>query len=588
MAFILLLSGAGRAVPQDGGEAPAEDAQAEGLRIGLVLFETSRDEPALQSLCQTATDSLELTLRLLSRYRVYRADFLTPELDLERAELYFRREGFDRAVFGNLRREPGGSLVFTIEAWERARGVTLERSRSADSVFGVFGIVDELTVEFAEEFTGTHLAFGTLRLANDGAEGGYQVYVDGNYLGSNLTERQILAGERTVTVARAGRLGDVIVRTEKVRVEEGGEAVVRFSLPPETAAARSGAEPRTETGNVSIASTPAGAEVYLDQELLGSTPLSLFGVAAGLYELTLRRPYYVPAEKVLRVEPARDNAVEVALALDEKDPAVRAELRDPWGTELTDLGLTAAQYVTLVISAVSQNGVPNPVALALVAPKFGSLLSGNAVLGAGLSTGALVLGLAGSYAFLDSSLIPDASLRNLLYGLQMVLQVVLSAVDLVVTPLAAGGHNRRLLQRYSREAFRGPADGEGEKTFRLVAQLGGGAAVQAGVSLSLFSGRVLLEQLAGAGLSPAGRLWPPILQTTSRALWQPFAARLKVMRPYLGALLNLGTDFSSGRAFGGLAAGLALRLGPLSLYLEAEQLFSASGNPATLAAGIRL
>ena len=72
------------------------------LRIGVVLIENPQSDAGLESLCETATDTIELTLRLVNKYNVERLDFLAPETFPERAKLYLQGNDFDNAIYGQI------------------------------------------------------------------------------------------------------------------------------------------------------------------------------------------------------------------------------------------------------------------------------------------------------------------------------------------------------------------------------------------------------------------------------------------------------------------------------------------------------
>ena len=61
------------------------------------------------------------------------------------------------------------------------------------------------------------------------------------------------------------------------------------------------ATPNKGSGSLSIATEPAGAEVYLDAELKGKTPLTLSSVPAGSHSLTLMKKGYSPLPKEIVV-----------------------------------------------------------------------------------------------------------------------------------------------------------------------------------------------------------------------------------------------------------------------------------------------
>ena len=149
---------------------------ADKLRIGIVLIENPQSDAGLESLSEAATATIELTLRLVNKYTVERLDFLLPETNLDRSKLYFNNNSFDNAVFGQIERSDEGVYSFLIKGWERkSDSIVVQIEESADSVFDMFDIVDNLTIKFIEELSGEHIGFGKVVFLNEGEEANYNI-----------------------------------------------------------------------------------------------------------------------------------------------------------------------------------------------------------------------------------------------------------------------------------------------------------------------------------------------------------------------------------------------------------------------------
>ncbi|MCK5197484.1 MAG: hypothetical protein KAR21_04000, partial [Spirochaetales bacterium] len=184
------------------------------LRLGIVMIENPQSDASIASLCETATDTIELTLRMAGKYDIERLDFLLPGADLERAKLYFRDGGFDNVVFGQIKGSEADGYTFIIDGWERKSDkILVHIEETAESVFDLFDIADNLTVELFEELTGEHLGFGRVFYQREGIEADYDIEIDGNYLGRNNEESVVLEGERKFSIRATGRYGDVVVKT---------------------------------------------------------------------------------------------------------------------------------------------------------------------------------------------------------------------------------------------------------------------------------------------------------------------------------------------------------------------------------------
>ncbi len=71
--------------------------------------------------------------------------------------------------------------------------------------------------------------------------------------------------------------------------------------------------PGTETGSVSVLSVPSGSLAYLDQELLGTTPVTRSGVEPGSYQVRVEKQGYLPWEKSLTIRPGSSNVLTASL-----------------------------------------------------------------------------------------------------------------------------------------------------------------------------------------------------------------------------------------------------------------------------------
>jgi hypothetical protein len=108
------------------------------------------------------------------------------------------------------------------------------------------------------------------------------------------------------------------------------------ALPLEMPAPEAPAPPESAVpggGLLTISSSPEGAMVLLDSELVGTTPLSLTDLASGPHTVTIAQPGYALLDTVVTVAPEQPVALVLALqarpALD--DPLPDASAAGPMG-----------------------------------------------------------------------------------------------------------------------------------------------------------------------------------------------------------------------------------------------------------------
>jgi len=150
---------------------------------------------------------------------------------------------------------------------------------------------------------------GSIQVASTPA--GSALYLDGNYMGLtplndyfDLTS--LTPGSHTILL----RYTDYQDYTKNVYVAKGGVATVSARLIPVSP----GPQPDT-TGQVVIASSPTGAEVYLDNVYKGVSPVTLTDIAAGSHMLTLKEAGYQDVVQTVTVNAGQSTPVAVTLAL---------------------------------------------------------------------------------------------------------------------------------------------------------------------------------------------------------------------------------------------------------------------------------
>lgn len=570
------------------------EESSNNLRIGVVLIENPESDAGLDSLCETATDTIELTLRLVNKYNVERLDFLAPETYPERARLYFQGNNIDNAVYGQINRNDDGEYTFLIKGWEEvSNSIVIQTEKKADSVFDMFDIVDELTIEFIEELSGEEIGFGTVVFVNNGAEADYNIYVDGVYLGRNTEESEILFGKRTFKITSPGRFGDTLIETIDMDVNIDEEYNVVFSMDeagPDLWPADS--DGITSLGNLFVDAAPEGAEVFLDDQSIGFTPLILYGVGSGLYDMRVGKEYYLSASQVLRLEPNVDNTLSFDLGIDAEHPDIKSRLKDPVRTELITAGITAGQLAWLIGKVILVGGDGfniNYLDALILTPRYGHLLMGDTTTGTIISLVSL-LGLTGMTGMYDPLLGTSMNDGDDLYSILLGLAVGSSVIyDLVGAPFAGAKWNANFLGRLKEDGI--SFDTKEEKDpFRYTIQTGGGGVIHGGVSWSPLWDWLYFEQLAGVSLTQYYDILEPALTTTTKILFYPLPNIMSLFNPYLGGLFILGSDFSSVNFAYGLASGFEISLPWLDIFLEADLSISNEFGtvPVTMALGVRL
>ena len=167
-------------------------------------------------------------------------------------------------------------------------------------------------------FTPQHAAVGSIEVASTPA--GSSVYLDGNYVGQtpvggyfDLTS--ILQGTHTIVIRHA----DFQDYMQSVYVQGGNVVTINARLSPNAPSP----VPDT-TGQIIVVSTPAGAELFLDNTFRGITPVTLSDIPAGSHVVMARQAGYADASQTVTVTGGQ--SIPVALGLAEIPVTTKAPL----------------------------------------------------------------------------------------------------------------------------------------------------------------------------------------------------------------------------------------------------------------------
>jgi hypothetical protein len=157
-------------------------------------------------------------------------------------------------------------------------------------------------------FTRQQSDVGSIEVASTPA--GSSVYLDGNFMGqtpigSYFDLTSILAGYHTILI----RHTDYQDYTQMVYVKGGEVVTVNAQLTPNAPSPI----PDT-TGQIIIVSTPAGAELFLDNIFKGITPVTLSDIPAGSHVVTVKQAGYADASQTVTVTGGQSTPVAISLA----------------------------------------------------------------------------------------------------------------------------------------------------------------------------------------------------------------------------------------------------------------------------------
>jgi hypothetical protein len=187
-----------------------------------------------------------------------------------------------------------------------------------DEYFSFVTIVSGRQTPLTYTFTPQQMTVGSIEVASTPA--GSSLYLDGNYMGqtpsgSYFDLTSIIPGYHTILI----RLTDYRDYTQTVYVKGGLVVTVNAQLTP------NGPSPTPDTtGEILVVSTPAGAELFLDNAFRGITPVTLTDIPAGSHVMTARQAGYTNAQETVTV--IGGQSTPVALTLTEIPVTTRTSL----------------------------------------------------------------------------------------------------------------------------------------------------------------------------------------------------------------------------------------------------------------------
>ena len=129
-----------------------------------------------------------------------------------------------------------------------------------------------------------------------------------------LALRDLAFGVHTIEVTQEGQATRWL---QMALSERRPSRSVDFDFRPTSVAANDAAAPRLQatnaTGSLQVASRPAGAQVFVDDTLIGTTPLLLSNVATGSRSLRIELSGYKIFTTSVRIEPSARARVAASL-----------------------------------------------------------------------------------------------------------------------------------------------------------------------------------------------------------------------------------------------------------------------------------
>ena len=104
----------------------------------------------------------------------------------------------------------------------------------------------------------------------------------------------------------------------------------------------------TDTGVLVVESSPSGAHVYVDGELKGESPLTLYNFPVGKHEVIIRKDGYMDSKKTADLQVGMTEKVNVVLPDIEKEPVKETNEENKSAAKLPENATAAASELKIV------------------------------------------------------------------------------------------------------------------------------------------------------------------------------------------------------------------------------------------------
>ena len=220
---------------------PAVVLSEDRTNIAIIPMKNNSDMPEYTTLCETVTDTVTSVIRFLPDYTLYEAtdnpDLLTVNTsNMENLKAFSEKHSYDEILFGDLSRDEQDKLLFQLQIYDlREHDIIVEHEAIAETLLDVFDTADMMTLALLGQITDVNIGFGTIELTKTSGLGTYDVYLDKKQIRNpKKTFEKVLNGDYLLEIRQDRLLGDTVIFSNRIYVNEFQTTTVRFSIPPAT------------------------------------------------------------------------------------------------------------------------------------------------------------------------------------------------------------------------------------------------------------------------------------------------------------------------------------------------------------------
>lgn len=262
---------------------PADEALPSETLAGQIVFRTNEKQATL-SLKELS--GLRKSLQFSSEL-VVRNDQTLDEIA--------KKQSWQMILFGEYGREQSGRIRVKVSLYNAVRGIVIGKY---SETFAEERVLLDLKA-FATRIRESLLTFPSATLRVETEPTGALVYLNKRFLGYSPLEIRPVAATNHLLQIRKDGFG---MRSFEVSLESNRSYLFKEKLLP-----------AADYGVAQIDSDPAGAKVLLDLVAVGTTPLVLTNLRAGLYRITIEKDGYRDRHQQIEISRGQTNALQLSL-----------------------------------------------------------------------------------------------------------------------------------------------------------------------------------------------------------------------------------------------------------------------------------
>ena len=215
----------------------AESANTGRPHVAIPGFTNKTGDSSFDTPSTTATESLDLTIRLLGSYEIISSESIPPTATDKDLLAWCEIGSVDYVLYGSVSALKGDAQEYALAVFDRAKGkTTIRKIAKGASVLDVFSCTDTLTFAVIDAIAGRHVGFGSIvfEVANpDASEGKAIVAIDGVKIAEGFGQiDRVVEGNHLVRVTwetQAAKPKEIAIID--VAVAEGVGTTVSVTIP---------------------------------------------------------------------------------------------------------------------------------------------------------------------------------------------------------------------------------------------------------------------------------------------------------------------------------------------------------------------